>query len=314
MKKKIISASRRTDIPAFYSEWFRNRIDSGYCVYPNPFYPKQFHKVDLRPEAVAGFVFWTRHAGPIMPLLPALDSRGYTYYFQYTLVNYPGNIDPRSPSPDVARRTFRELSQMIGKEKVVWRYDPIILGDHLDENWHKDNFQRILDAIRNYTQCLVVSIVDPYRKTRRRLAGKEVAYNAEAYADILGWIAKRSVERGIQIQSCAEPDLSVEGIEPGPCVDALLLAETAGQPLTESPKLHKQRKGCLCHQSIDIGVNNTCGFGCPYCYATSDHETALENLKNHNPTWSCITGDTGKAEKPFDKTRDRRVLVSTGGR
>ena len=292
-QEKIISVSRRTDIPAFYTPWFMNRIRAGFCYYPNPMYPTKFYRVSLRKEDVLGFVFWTRHPAPLIPYLPELDKAGISYYFQYTVVGYPQTIDPRSPSLDNAIKTFLALSDAIGPERVVWRYDPIILNHEISADWHFNNFSRIADAIGSSTRRLVVSVVDPYQKTKRRIGGADdgVLYSVDAYTDLLNRIVKEASGRNIRVESCAEAAVAVQGISHGSCVDANLLNRLKGRPAPLKPKLHKQREGCLCHQSIDIGVNNSCGFGCQYCYATTNHDRALELVSNHNPQWNAISQD-----------------------
>lgn len=291
VKKRIISISRRTDIPAFYSPWFMNRIKAGYCVYPNPLYPNKFYRVSLLPQDVLGMAFWTRHAAPLIPRLAELDSLNFTYYFNYTVIGYPQTLDLRSPSLDVSIKTFKLLSERIGPNRIIWRYDPIILNKEISEKWHHDNFRRIADAISQATKRVVVSVIDPYARTQRRVGTAEngVLYNPESYIKLLQTIVYEAQQRGLSIQSCAESSLHVEGIVPGSCVDAKLIYSLSGRQIPERLKLHKQREGCLCNESTDIGVTDSCGFGCLYCYATKSHEKALATLRSHNPDWTCIS-------------------------
>ena len=292
-QEKIISVSRRTDIPAFYTPWLLKRIQTGYCVYPNPYAPARFHRVSLRKEDVCGFVFWTRHPAPLLPYLPELDRAGYAYYFQYTITGYPRTIEPGTPPLDRAIRTFHALAERVGSGRIVWRYDPILLGCGISADWHRGNFLHIADAIGEDTRRLVVSIIDPYRKTQRRMGSPEdgVFYDPSAYDELLCWIAGEAAARGLLVQTCAEPSLHLPGISPGRCVDAALLWPPKDLP--ESPELprHGLRAGCLCHRSVDIGANDSCGFGCQYCYATSNHQRAMEAVRRHDPEWSCITQD-----------------------
>ena len=280
--QRIVSASRRTDIPAFYAEWFINRIHAGHCIYPNPLYPKTVYDVDLRPEAVSGIVFWTRHARPLMEHLGDLSS--YSYYFQYTLLNYPKELDPRCPSLDVALATIKDLASQIGKRAVVWRYDPLVLTSDLTVDWHKSNFLKIAGPLSGHVERLVLSVVDPYKKTQRRL-GKDgegdVSYSPAAYHDLIAWIVETATGLGLACQSCAEPEIDIPNLTAGACIDGDLLSSLSGRSVSKA--LHKQREGCLCHQSVDIGVNDSCGFGCRYCYATSDHDKAMQVMKNHDP-------------------------------
>ncbi len=289
---RIISASRRTDIPAFYTPWLMNRIRAGYCYYPNPVYPSRFYRVSLLKEDVSGFVFWTRHADPLIPYLPELDRAEFPYYFQYTVIGYPENIDGRSPPVETAIKNFQALSEAVGSNRVVWRYDPIILNTKIPPEWHRNNFCRLADAIGSSAHHLVISIIDPYMKTKRRLGSAEngVCYDISAYTDLLNWIASEAADRNLPAESCAEASLNVPGIAPGRCVDAHLLNKISGRD-SSPPSLHRQREGCLCHYSVDIGVNNSCGFGCQYCYATANHETAREMVNTHDPEWTCVSKD-----------------------
>jgi len=168
-KRQIISVSRRTDIPAFYADWFINRIRQGYCTVVNPFNANQISYVSLKPEDVQAFVFWTRNPKPLMQFLPELDKLGYKYYFQYTLIGYPREIDAKSPAVSIAIQTFQQLSEQIGKEKVVWRYDPILFSNITSSEWHTKQIDMLFNKLHQFTKRLVISFLDPYRKTQLRM-------------------------------------------------------------------------------------------------------------------------------------------------
>jgi hypothetical protein len=293
MKGKIISVSRRTDIPAFYTPWFMNRVREGFCVYPNPLYSNKFYRVSLQKEDVLGIVFWTRHPAPLIPHLLELDKAGFSYYFQYTVVGYPRTIDLRSPSIDVAIKTFVDLSEHVGPDRVIWRYDPIILNREITASWHHDNFRRLADALARATRRVVISVVDPYLRTKRRLGNTDdgVLYAPEAYAEVLSMIVSEAKARNFVVQSCAEGSIKIDGVSPSSCVDASLLYRLRNLPVPMRIPFQKQRENCLCHKSVDIGVNDSCGFGCPYCFATTSHKKAMERVKLHRSDWSCIIGD-----------------------
>ena len=308
MKPRIISASRRTDIPAFYTPWFMNRIRAGFCVYPNPLYPQKFYRVSLRSQDVLGIVFWTRHPAPLVHHLAELDKAGYVYYFQYTIVGYPQSLDPRSPSVETAAKTFSSLSHCVGPSRVIWRYDPIILNRELSPAWHRENFRRVADSLTGLTQRVIISVIDPYARTQRRVgtADDGVLYTPDAYRDVLQTIVAEARSRSLIVQSCAETSLQIDGIVPGSCVDAALLYSLAGRSSPSRLRLHKQREGCLCHESVDIGVNDSCGFGCKYCYATNSHDKAMETLRRHRPEWTCLSQDV--AMNAPDDTPEQRLL------
>jgi len=156
----IISASRRTDIPAFYAEWLMNRVRAGFCDVPNPVNPKQVSRVSLAPADVDVVVFWTRNAEPLLLHLPELDQRGFKYYFLYTVMNNPRALDPSVRGLDRATATFREVARRIGPERVVWRYDPIVVTDRTDPEFHLAQFARIRDRLDAATRRCVVSFAD----------------------------------------------------------------------------------------------------------------------------------------------------------
>ncbi len=285
----IISASRRTDIPAFYTKWFMNRVRAGFCTVPNPFNPNQVSDISIAPENVDLFVFWTRNPKPLIPHLKELDERRYHYYFLYTLMDNPLILDPKSPSCETSLQTFRELSDKIGPEKVFWRYDPIVLSNITDIEFHKQRFEFIADRLRGYTFRCIISFVDIYRKTEARL--KRLNYegfflsewNYSNEHDLLISLVRIAFNNGIEIRSCASKiDSTGFGIPAGKCIDDIYIAEVFGKNL-DLKKDSSQRKNCNCVSSKDIGMYNSCIYGCRYCYATTSFEKAKINYKNHDP-------------------------------
>lgn len=292
----IVSASRRTDIPALYAEWFMNRIRAGSCTVSNPFNPRQVTEVSLRPEDVDAIVFWTRFPRPLLPHLDELDARGYRYYFQVTLLDYPRAIDPGVPPVEAALSAVRDLAARIGPERVVWRYDPIVFSAVTDAAYHRRTFERLAGALQGHTRRCVVSLADPYRKTARRmraLAAQGVAVDCEvavgpAIEALMTALVHIAGEHGIEIVSCAEEvDLQVYGIPPGRCVDDDLIRSLFGIEV-DGRKDPAQRAACGCVASKDIGMYDSCTFGCAYCYATSDFARARQNQARHDPEGSSL--------------------------
>jgi len=296
--KQIISASRRTDISAFYSEWFMNRIRAGYCAVPNPFNAKQISHVSLRPQNVQTIVFWTRNPRPLIKYLPELDQKRYKYYFQYTIIGYPKSIDPKSPPIGTAIKTFQELSELIGKERVIWRYDPILYSNETPLEWHINQISFLIEKLRFHTERLVISFIDPYRKTKIRM-DKETGrgfylapdvFEVSAYDQLIERIGKEANNAGLEVQTCAE-DAGLErlGIKHGKCIDDDLIRKIWGIAASKR-KDPSQRKQCGCVVSKDIGVNNTCLFGCKYCYATSSVKAAENNFEKQNKNSPLLVG------------------------
>ncbi len=304
----IISASRRTDIPAFYSRWFINRLRAGYCIVPNPFDTRQTAYISLSPEDVDVIVFWTRNPRPLFQYLDELEARSYRYYFQYTLMDNPRLLDEHNPPSAAALDTFRKLADRIGPQRLVWRYDPIVLSNLTSPDFHRDAYEKLAVALRGSTRRSVISLLDVYGKIRKRLTGL-AAQGAQLIplqagfdplrvapsglpvgADMPDWLgsllrdlAQIAQANQMEIVSCAEElDLQPFGIQPGKCIDDDLIARVFGLEVSHA-KDAGQRKACGCVQSKDIGMYDSCLLGCRYCYATSSFERARQNYLRHDP-------------------------------
>lgn len=318
-KRIIVSVSRRTDIPAFYAEWFMNRVRAGYCLVPNPMNPTQVSCVHLHESRVLAFVFWTRNPRPLMQYLDELNSFGFEgrYYFNFTLMNNPRAIDTKGPSRDEAIRTFRELAGRIGAERVIWRYDPIVLSNITPPDFHLEQFKYIAQALEGSTKRCVISLVDNYKKIKERFAalkkqgvlitqGRQSDPNkATEVADMLTEMARLAHTHGMEIQSCAEPyDLSSYSIAHGKCIDDAYMRNVLGIQVPDLKKDAAQREHCGCVESRDIGAYDTCLFGCQYCYATTSFETAAANYRTHDPSSPMLFG------QPTEEARSRCKDVS----
>jgi len=289
----IISCSRRTDIPAFYSEWFYNRIKEGYCTVPNPFNNKNVSVIDLSPQNVDVIVFWTRNAASFWKKRELLEKRGYKYYFQFTINNYGLPFEPGKFNLETVINNFKEISDGIGSDRIIWRYDPIIFTPELNFEFHSYNFKKLCNKLSGYTKRVVISIVDGYRKTKNRLKKRNIdfiqnqIFHPEA-KQLLKFIAKTASKRNIEVQTCAENiDLIDLGIIRGKCIDNDLIKREFGINL-KYKKDKGQRNDCLCSMSRDIGMSNTCLNGCKYCYAVVSDKTALKNHRKHNPGFSSL--------------------------
>jgi hypothetical protein len=244
----IISASRRTDIPKWYSKWFMNRIRAGYAAIRNPFNYDDPYIVSLRPEDVDVIVFWTRDTRRFIEQLDELDKRGYRYYFQYTITGYPEELEGNNPPLDQAIETFSELSDRVGAGRVIWRYDPIVFTDLMNVDWHERNFKEICQQLRGKTERVVISFVDFYKRTelnfkklnlvdgytyKKVLCDEEIDSEVEC---ICRSVASFAEENKMIVQSCAERDLSAYGVMPGMCVDNQLIARLFPELRTISNK------------------------------------------------------------------------------
>ena len=287
----IVSASRRTDLPAFYARWFANRLRAGWCEVANPFNPRQVSRVSLRREDVDAIVFWTRHARPFFDVLPALDAAGHRYLFQYTITGYGRPVERRTPSLPVAVSTFNELAARLPAGAVIWRYDPILVGPAFPAAYHREAFARIAAGLEGSARRVVISLVDPYVKTRRRL-GRVLRWGTDLAGDPGSWpgldeLLRRLVsigrDHGLRVEACAEArDLAPLGIGPTKCVDDRLLSALFGGTWPAG-RDRGQRAACRCIPSKDIGRMDTCRFGCRYCYATRSDAAAHARHAAHDP-------------------------------
>jgi len=274
----IISASRRTDIPAFFADWFMERIREGHFYRINPYNTRQMKQISLAREEVDAFVFWTKNPRPLMEYLDEIDNRGYCYYFQFTINPYGAPFEPNLPPLAERLETFRELADRIGPERVIWRYDPIISSSATPPDFHHRRFAELTSALNGATSRVMFSLLDFYPKVRRRLqvieqqqgikffdlAGEE--YRAER-RNLLGSMRMSAVANGMALFSCCEAeDLAELGIQHGRCIDGQLIGMLTGWPGVFKKDRH-QRRECGCAEAIDMGAYNSCVFQCAYCYA-----------------------------------------------
>jgi len=311
----IISASRRTDIPAFYSEWFMNRLRAGYCLVPNPFNPKQVARISLLSESVDAFVFWSKNPAPLLPFLPKIEDMGYRFYVLFTVNDYPKALEPSLPPLSERVSTFIELSRMLGPRRVIWRYDPIILSNKTDYSYHRKAFDHLCRQLAGHTRRVITSIVTLYRKTLRNLAplenegyvfDKDPRRNPETER-LLSHMASSAAEHGLEIFACAEQrNYTLLGIKPSHCIDAGLIRELWGIQVS-SKKDPGQREHCGCALSRDIGMTDTCAHGCPYCYANMNPERALSRYKIHDPGFASLIGRPGPSEQDPSPTQHSLV-------
>jgi len=269
-----------------------NRLREGFCVVQHPMRPQIAYRVSLKVEDVDAIVFWTKYPKSLLPFLNEIESRGYRFLFLCTLTPYGSPLESRLPPLEERVRIFRELSARLGAERVIWRYDPIVLSNQTDEIFHERNFERLASNLAGFTRRVIISFVDYYPFVARRLAtlrreGLDVCSESEIHAKAIPLAEKLhriALHYQMDIQSCAEElDLSKAGIAAGSCIDGLLLNRLFGvqAPLKKDPG---QRKYCLCTVSKDIGAYDTCGHLCVYCYASRDLSVAARRCAEHDPS------------------------------
>jgi len=278
----IISASRRTDIPAFYSEWFYNRFKEGFLYVKNPMNRKQISKILLNQNVIDCIVFWTKNPEPMLEKLNLMSP--YVYYFQYTLNPYGNMIEKNVPAIDKSIHTFKRLSDQIGPDRVIWRYDPIFFTDEYNYSDHLRSYEAIAKQLSNFTNKCVISFLDVYKKCKKNM--ESISYKTLTDNEMLKLsfeFIQISKEFKIEIETCAEKiDLTSIGIHQGKCIDDKLISKISKKKL-KIGKDKTQRDVCGCITSIDIGAYNSCEHNCMYCYANYDTSAVLKNISEYDP-------------------------------
>lgn len=293
----ILSVSRRTDIPSYYSEWFFNRIKEGFLYVRNPMNVHQISEIKISPDVVDCIVFWTKNP---LPMLGRLDElKAYNYYFQFTLTGYGNDVERNLPNKKTSMiPIFQELSKRIGKDKVIWRYDPICFTNKYTAQYHLKAFRNIAEELSGYTEKCVISFVDIYPKNKKNidslLSYELNDHELREFAKELSSIAK---ENNMRIGSCAEKiDLDECGIVHNSCIDRELIEKIIGCKLKVS-KDKNQRIECGCVESVEVGTYNTCKSGCTYCYANHSMKSVEVNSKKYDPLSPLLCGHVEKDDK-----------------
>ena len=299
----ILSVSRRTDVPNYYSEWFIKRIEEGFLYVRNPINAHQISRIELSPSVVDCIVFWTKNPENMLDKLDALEK--YHYYFQFTITGYGVDVEPNIPNKrEKIIPTFCKLSEKLGKERVIWRYDPIFLNEKYTLEYHLKAFEVIAEKLSGYTEKVIISFVDLYDKTIRNMAGLNITSVQEkqmvVIAQEMGRIAKKN---HLKIESCAEKiDLQKYGIAHGSCIDLKLIERITGGSLCVA-KDKNQRDECGCIQSIEVGTYNTCQNGCRYCYANFNEQRVACSVQQYDVNSPLLCGEIGEK----DKVTERKV-------
>lgn len=297
----ILNTGSRTDIPAYYSDWFYNRIQAGYVLVRNPYYPTQITKYLLNPEVIDIIVFCTKNPLPMIDRLSLLADFD-TFWF-VTITAYEQDIEPYVPPKEQVINSFCRLASLVGSKRMSWRYDPVFITDQYSIEYHIEQFGRMAEALSGYTDQCVVSFIDLYEKTKRNFRGIRSVTALEQERLIAGFsqIAKAN---GMQIHLCCEnAGLVRENVDADGCMSKAVLEKALGCRLNV-PKKRLARSECSCLLGADIGAYNTCGHGCLYCYANYDRETVVKNRKLHNAASPLLIGAV--AENDVIKTAEQK--------
>lgn len=289
----IVSASYRTDIPAFYTRWLMNRLGAGSCRVLNP-YGGGLQTISLRPADVDGFVFWTRNLRPLLPHLDAVRAVA-PFTVQFTATGYPRALESSVIAAEEAVAQLAELARRFGPRVAVWRYDPIVLTSALDADAHVAGFATLARALAGIVDEVVLSFVHPYRKTARNL-DRAARTHGFAWCDppgeekraLLARLAGIAADHRIAATLCTQPGLVGPGLGEARCIDAHRLSDVAQRPV--AAKESGNRPGCRCALSRDIGAYDTCPHGCAYCYAVADRDRAVRSFRRHDVEGETLRG------------------------
>lgn len=260
----IISASRRTDIPGYFSDWFIQRMKEREVSVRNPRFPKRINVFSLDPSHVQCIVFWTKHPGPMAGLAKTAEQLGYSLYVQCTLNAYGRDIEPGMEDHQRRLDELKRLSDQLSPRRVLWRYDPVVVTSRYSVDVHLESFSRTAEQLKGYVKHCVFSFVDIYKKIEKHVSPVPL----EDMLALSEGFSRSAKSSGITASTCAEAiDLQHCGISHGSCIDASLIEEVTGTTPARG-KDPSQRTNCGCIRSIDIGTYGTCRGGCIYCYAS----------------------------------------------
>ena len=293
----IINTGQRTDIPAFYAEWFANRLREGFVCVRNPYDQNQVSRYRLDPFVVDVIGFCTKNPAPMFPYMDLLKDFGQFWYV--TITSYGRDIEPHVPDKHKLLEDFQKLSTKVGIDAVGWRYDPIFLSDRYTEEYHLHAFEQIASALDGYTRIAVISFIDLYPKVRRNFPEAREVTKEERLR-----LGKAMIEiartHGMTVRPCAEGDeLEAYGADCSGCMKISDYEKAIGKRL-KAPKKSYARAACACYLSCDIGAYDTCRHLCKYCYANASPERVLANSRLHDPASPFLIGNYRDGDRIHD--------------
>lgn len=290
----ILHTGMRTDIPAFYTEWFVNRLKEGFVMVRNPYNPVQITKYRITPDVVDVIAFCTKNPIPFLSYMDLLEE--FAQYWFVTITPYDKEIEPKVPDKEIVMEAFKELSRKVGIHAVGWRYDPIFVSEKYSIKRHIEEFEYMASTLCGYTNVCVISFIDLYQKVLRNFSEvREVKRNEQIeLAKAFVHIGKKY---GITIKSCAESmELADYGVDCSGCMTAEVFEKSIDCALNV-PKKKSARAECACLLNGDIGAYNTCGHLCRYCYANYDAKTVVQNMQMHNPKSPLLIGEVARHDR-----------------
>ncbi len=284
----ILHTGMRTDIPAFYSEWFFNRLEAGFVLVRNPFDPSSVTRYVLSPDVVDLLCFCTKNPAPMVPHLHKLAGYGQLWFV--TITPYGTDVEPNVPPKEQVMDSFLALSAAVGSHRVAWRYDPILLNDTYTIQRHLSDFEHMAKRLCGATDTCIISFIDLYEKVKRNFPEAQAVRQQDRL--LVGRsMAKIAARYGMQLKTCGEGDeLAPYGVDCTGCMTIPVYEKALGERLVP-PKGKPQRKECACWLGNDIGAYHSCAHLCRYCYANDDPALAMYNRQRHDPRSPFLIGD-----------------------
>jgi hypothetical protein len=311
--KNIISASRRTDIPAFYSAWLINRLKQEEVYVRNP-YGGQVRRVSLRADDIHSIVFWSKNFSPLISRIGEIERAAKNLFFHFTITGIPEEIEQNIPPFQEAIDDFKYLSDRYSPEHMIWRFDPVCLTDKLSFEFYEEMFMRCGEKLKGSCVKCYISFVQKYKKTltnfnkysNHKLVDIETGTHKE-YAGRLGRIAEKN---GIRLYACCNDHLLSDTVHKGSCINSRELTELFNDYSVSSPAA-PTRKECACTKSIDIGSYDTCPHGCLYCYANADKLKARTAFEKMDMNWNAL-GFNVAGEEVVDTLQENAPVLQRG--
>lgn len=283
----IIQTGMRTDIPAFYSDWFANRLREGFVLVRNPYNPSAVTRYSLNPDVVDMIGFCSKNPAPMLKYMDLL--RPYGQYWFVTITPYGKDIEPNVPDKDAVIQTFHRLSEIVGINSMGWRYDPILIDHVWTVDRHIEAFSHMATKLASFTHTCVISFIDLYEKVKRNFPEARTI-SMDDQITITSAFVKIGKQHGMVIKPCGESkSLEALGADCSGCMTVRTFETAIGQNLLVPPNPNN-RKECACYLTGDIGAYNTCGHLCRYCYANTDKDIVLQNMKHHDPNSPFLIG------------------------
>lgn len=284
----ILNTGGRTDTVQYFTPWLLKRFEEGYVLSRNPMFPNKVTRYDLTPEKVDCVVFCSKNYKPILKDIGKIVDK-FNTYFHYTITAYGKDIEPGVPSIEESIQTLKELSEIVGKKRLAWRYDPVLLTEKYTIQRHLETFAEMAKEISPYVDRCIFSFVEMYKKLQTNMP-ELIPMTEEDKKELAKGMAKIADRYELYLQSCAAKDEYVEyGVHASGCMTAEILGEANGVKF-KKVKHSGNRAGCQCMESRGIGDYDTCLNGCKYCYANTNPRKAFENYKFHDPDSPLLLG------------------------